>query len=182
MIFAYTIDKVIHGKKWQTRRLVKQDEQFERDRQRVIKMNMRIVYEVGKSYAVQPNRGKKSIARILLTGIRCERVEKINEEDAVAEGFPSRDAFINTWYSIHGKAANLKTFVWVLEFELCAIAAQELKELYDERHAKNRSPYYGNDVSSAIQGVSGTGLHSRDNKDWRMDTFVSNQLPLSVAR
>jgi len=180
MIFAHTFDKIVQGEKWQTRRLVKQDEKFDKECQRVMRMGKRIVYEVGKSYAVQPNRGKKAIARILLTKIRCDPVEAISEADAVAEGFSSRKAFIQTWYSIHGKTANLGQLVWVLEFERCAIAAQELKELYDRKHAKNRSSNYSYDLSSAVHELSGTDLYSGHNKIWRMGTPVSNQLSIST--
>ena len=174
MIFAYTVDKVVEGIKSQTRRLIKPNEQLDANQQRVISLNNRTVYEVGKSYAVQPGRGKKAVARIRLTGIRCETVANISDADAHAEGFLSRQAFIHTWYSIHGKTASLQQPVWVLEFELCAIAAPELKELYDNRRAKNRSAYHSHDLSPALKGLSGTNLYSRHNERWSMDTSVSN--------
>ncbi|MBL8157307.1 MAG: hypothetical protein JNM70_24255, partial [Anaerolineae bacterium] len=74
MIFAHTLDKVICGEKWQTRRLVKPGETFDADQRRVLKEGKRTLYEIGKSYAVQPNRGKKAVARIVLTGLRKEQV------------------------------------------------------------------------------------------------------------
>jgi hypothetical protein len=119
MIFAHTLDKVLRGEKWQTRRLVKPNEMLvQTDAQPYVKSGSRTVYQVGKSYAVQPGRGQKSVARILLTGLRKEAVNAISPEDALAEGFTSRDEFFATWLNIHGKNADLAQDVWVLEFRL----------------------------------------------------------------
>lgn len=122
MIFAHTLDKVLRGEKWQTRRLIKPNETlFQEDSNPYVKSGSRIVYQVGKSYAVQPNRGKKSVARIVLTGLRKEPVKAISAEDALAEGFTSRDEFFATWRTIHGKNADLAQEVWVLEFRLLGV-------------------------------------------------------------
>ncbi|MBZ0290671.1 MAG: hypothetical protein K8I30_23805 [Anaerolineae bacterium] len=118
MIFAHTLDKVICGEKWQTRRLVKPGETLDSAQIRVSNQSQRTVYEVGKSYAVQPNRGQKAVARILLTGLRREMVLSINDEDARAEGFPSKAEFVAAWQKIHGLKADLSREVWVLEFTL----------------------------------------------------------------
>lgn len=120
MIFAYTLDLVLSGEKWQTRRVIKADEQLTRmdDIVRVEIPGKRVVYEVGKSYAVQPGRGKHAVARIILTGIRREPVAAISERDAAAEGYRSREAFFKAWHAIHGDRANLQDDVWVLEFRL----------------------------------------------------------------
>lgn len=45
-----------------------------------------IVYQVGKTYAVQPGRGKPANGRIRVVDLREERVQDITEADAVAEG------------------------------------------------------------------------------------------------
>jgi len=126
MIFAHTLEAVLLGKKHQTRRIVKPNEVLvpEVGAYRVMS-GKRAVYQVGKNYAVQPNRGKKSVARILMTGIRHEPIAHISEADAIAEGFASRQAFINTWQAIHGKTTDLEQMVWVLEFRLCDILAEE---------------------------------------------------------
>lgn len=118
MIFAHTLAQVLNGQKSQTRRLVKPDEVFNPTHQRVIHAAKRTVYQVGKTYAVQPNRGKKSVARILLTGLRQETPATISEADALAEGFPSRAAFLEAWRKIHGQHADLNQPVWILEFAL----------------------------------------------------------------
>jgi hypothetical protein len=119
MIFAHTLDKVLAGQKRQTRRLVKPGETFE-EAAGTVKQNRRTLYQIGKTYAVQPNRGKPSAARIQLNGLRKETVAAIMDADAKAEGFDSRDEFISTWKHIHGKMADLQREVWVLEFTLCA--------------------------------------------------------------
>ncbi len=118
MIFAHTLDKILCGEKRQTRRLVKPGEHLTTKSGKAAVVAKRTVYEVGKTYAVQPNRGKKAVARILLTGLRREKILDISTADAVAEGFLSRDEFLKTWHNIHGAKADLLHEVWVLEFEL----------------------------------------------------------------
>jgi hypothetical protein len=41
---------------------------------------------IGKTYAVQPGRGKKQIVRIRILNIRQEHLQDITEADAIAEG------------------------------------------------------------------------------------------------
>jgi len=161
MIFAHTLDQVLGGQKQQTRRLVKFEESFENNRY-IIKANLRILYEIGKTYAVQPNRGKKSVARILITGIRKEQVSSITADDAKAEGFTSREDFLNTWRTIHGQDADLSREVWVFEFELCVTYDEGVKAFYADRNAKDQSPYYSEDLPRAVAEVSRIGVYSRD--------------------
>jgi hypothetical protein len=161
MIFAHTLEQVLCGEKWQTRRLVKANEQFIQTESLIrVEAGKRTVYQVGKTYAVQPNRGKKSVARILLTGLRKEVVDAISTNDALAEGFQSRDEFFTTWFGIHGEKADLKRQVWVLEFSLQVIIADEMKALYERYISKNRSIDNGYDLSAPIAGISGISLHS----------------------
>lgn len=117
MIFAYTLPQVLRGDKQQTRRLIKPGEQLAEDG-RAIQNGPRTVYRVGRAYAVQPSHRQKAVARILLTGLRKERVGAISEADARAEGFQSRDEFLAMWRVIHGEDADLNCEVWVFEFEL----------------------------------------------------------------
>lgn len=56
----------------------------------------RVKWKVGRTYAICPGRGKKTVGRILLTGIKCERVDAITEEDVKAEGL--RDVEGLWWY------------------------------------------------------------------------------------
>lgn len=159
MIFAHTLEKVLCGQKQQTRRLIKSGEKFEKNRY-IIKTNQRILYEVGKTYAVQPNRGKKSVARILITGIRQESVASITHTDAIAEGFRSREDFLNTWRAIHGQDADLSREVWVFEFELCSIIEEGIKALYADRNHQNQSLDYRQDLPRSLKEISGSGVYS----------------------
>jgi hypothetical protein len=120
VIYQYTWDKVIARQKTQTRRIVKPNESAIRGRYNKITSVMsgdRTKWRVGGSYAVQTGRGKGQIARVRLTCIRSERLSRIRQADAQAEGFASRQEFLQTWDTIHG-ANSREVRVWVLEFEL----------------------------------------------------------------
>lgn len=92
----------------------------------------RIKWQVGRTYAIQPGRGKKAIGRFLLTGIRREQLQAMSTSDATTEGTMPGGLYGQTcaltrfallWDSIHTKpgtrwADNPK--VWILEFERAA--------------------------------------------------------------
>lgn len=161
MIFQHTWKQVIDGTKKQTRRLVKPGEGFNAFPSGWIKdvrvypdlplphsMIGKIKWAVGRTYAVQPGRGQKSVGRIRITGIRQERVQDITFDDAVAEGITYSDdlfgrgvlipgyivsvdpprfsvtakgGYQQLWDSIHtrpGETWAENPSVWVLEFEL----------------------------------------------------------------
>lgn len=109
MIFQHTIDKVLSGEKTQTRRIVKPGEDNVRrysvySNQPAIETVVngdRVVYQIGKDYAVQPGRGKPAVARIRVTGLRREDVRTISDDDVKAEGFSSREEFLYAWVSMH---------------------------------------------------------------------------------
>lgn len=140
MIFQHTVEAVLNGTKTQTRRVVKenQDLWFD-DGNYVVYENGRVKYRVGQTYAVQPGRCKKAVARIRITDIRQEHLHDITAEDAVAEGialdlehFVNKDpvraakivaiiTFSNLWQSIHTKPGRRwedNPMVWVISFEL----------------------------------------------------------------
>lgn len=88
----------------------------------------RLKWEVGRTYAICPGRGKPSVGRIRLTGIRRERLHQIDDEAAIAEGvnphnaevlgYTPRAAFEEVWKEINGaKSWNDNPPVWVLTFE-----------------------------------------------------------------
>lgn len=52
----------------------------------LVRRNGRLLWEVGRTYAMKPGRTKKSVGRILLLGIRSEKVGDITKEDAIDEG------------------------------------------------------------------------------------------------
>jgi hypothetical protein len=120
VIYQYTWAKVIARQKTQTRRIVKPNESAIRGRYNKIISVMsgdRTKWRVGGSYAVQTGRGKGQIARVRLTRIRSERLSRIRQADAQAEGFASRQEFLQIWDTIHGPDSR-EVRVWVLEFEL----------------------------------------------------------------
>lgn len=119
MIFSSTFNKVMDGTKTQTRRPVK---------------NEKPPWETGKTYAVQPGRGKKSAGRLKVTKIRREKLIDISIVDCIAEGIETtpgeeegahvpehRERFAELWNSLYAKtdyAWSMNPEVWVLEFEL----------------------------------------------------------------
>jgi len=77
----------------------------------------------GYTYAVQPGRGKKAVGRIRITKIRQERLQEINSEDMIAEGFLNVFVFARIWDSLYRKPYRWEDDpeVWVLEFELLSV-------------------------------------------------------------
>lgn len=89
----------------------------------------RILYEVGKDYAVQPGRGKKAVGRIKIAEIRREKVQEISTEDCVREGADGSVGasgpgfhFKTIWDGLYGndpvKGWEANPEVWVISFEL----------------------------------------------------------------
>jgi len=92
----------------------------------------RVKWQVGRTYAVQPGRGKEAVGRIRLLSIRRERLQDIKTSDIVAEGVSPdesylgsanryRHPFVELWVSINAKKGARWTDdpeVWVLEFEV----------------------------------------------------------------
>lgn len=104
------IDKIREGQKTQTRRPVKSNERLLVGYQGRHFVDMaldgkdRRKWCVGKTYAIQPGRGKKAVGRILITKIREEDVRRICWNDALAEGFKSRIDFWLTWCEFYDPA------------------------------------------------------------------------------
>lgn len=53
-------------------------------------------------YGIQPGRGEKAIAHVLVTDVRRERLGDITDRDARAEGFRTREQFFAHWRDLHG--------------------------------------------------------------------------------
>jgi hypothetical protein len=147
MIFTPdSIQMIENGTKTQTRRPVKEHAEgtwMELGKiTEVVTSKASIKWGVGRTYAIQPGRGKKSVGRIKLTSIACERVCDITDEDAIKEGVEQmrykseiighkftikdhqysamggmpREAFLKGWKHLYPKS-DLNELVWALTFE-----------------------------------------------------------------
>ena len=74
-------------------------------------------YRAGRTYAVQPGRGQRQVARLRVLEVRREKLGDISQEDAGAEGFPGRETFLRYWQRIYGEVDH-DQLIWVLRFEL----------------------------------------------------------------
>src|SRR5690606_33116659 len=110
MIFQHTYKQVLNGTKSQTRRIQKPWQalmRFDRSGELFVcdTRTGRPQWAVGKTYAVQPGRGKSAIGRIRITGIREQDVREISDADVRAEGFAFKADFLNTWTQMHDMPA-----------------------------------------------------------------------------
>jgi hypothetical protein len=113
MIFQHTIDAVLNGTKTQTSRIVKGGDMESGYRSGstphcLLKCNIlsvhrnnRLLYHLDNTYAVQPGRGKKAVARIRILQIRLMDVRYISAQGAVDEGFIDIYAFLKVWCKMH---------------------------------------------------------------------------------
>lgn len=74
-------------------------------------------YKAGKTYAVQPGRGKKAIGRIRILSVRPETMTDLDDDEARLEGFANTREFVAKWLGIYGKGSWLD-IVWRIEFEV----------------------------------------------------------------
>ena len=141
---------IVEGLKTQTRRVVKSGEelrQWDVDTPMVYYVDDgwcghegpgpacypgRVKWVVGRTYAVQPGRGKPAVARIRITEIRREKLMNISHADAQAEGYegiyisdalPYADYtnFMDAWNAINrrkGTRWSDNPLVWALTFEV----------------------------------------------------------------
>ncbi len=108
MIFQATWQQVMDGTKTQTRRILRDPVEIEREAIpgamhsvcpiKAIRISGRLIEAVGRTRAVQPGRTKKGIARIEITGLRIEHVRDISEDDVIAEGMGLRSWDPGGWY------------------------------------------------------------------------------------
>lgn len=120
MLFQYTYEAIFDGRKTQTRRVRKPSDQavYGADGKiEAVLVNGREKWRVGKTYSIQPARGKPQIGRIRIVGLEAENVTDITESDARHEGSADKADFLRTWEKVNG-AANLDADVWVVKFEL----------------------------------------------------------------
>jgi len=128
MLFKpYLAEAILQGKKTQTRRLKKPTHSTVLKQGRIIAIyqNRRLLWRVGKTYAIQPGRGKKGIGRFHLLSIHQEPLQAITPADVTAEGLtaypdPTR-GFAGLWddiYTVPGTRWQDNPQVFVLTFEL----------------------------------------------------------------
>lgn len=147
------IDLIIAGRKTQTRRVCRVGEELQRDyatrdgyTTAVISANGRAKWAVGRTYAVQPERGSPGVwwgyrfdgrpvrshpenrwvndqkpLRIVITDIRQERLQDISEADAIAEGAQGVAEYADVWDAINTRPGDCwrdNPLVWALTFEV----------------------------------------------------------------
>lgn len=74
-------------------------------------------YVVGKDYAVQPGRGQRAIARILVTDVRREALGDLDTVCARREGFTDEWEFFDYWRLLYG-TVDYHMPVWAIGFHL----------------------------------------------------------------
>lgn len=89
-------------------------------------IDTRLMYRTGRTYAIQPGRGKPQVARLKLLNISREKVDEISLIDAKEEGFQSIDEFFSIWQFLYGKNwRKTHNECFVFEFELHKIVDQK---------------------------------------------------------
>lgn len=76
-------------------------------------------YKAGKTYAVQPGRGKKAVGHIRILSVKPQLMTDLDDDEARLEGFRNTGEFVAKWLAIYGKGSWLDA-VWRIEFELAA--------------------------------------------------------------
>jgi hypothetical protein len=64
----------------------------------------RLLYEVGKTYAIQPGRGKSGVGRLKIMRLRINDAREITQEEAREEGFDHAIDFLSVWAMMYDKA------------------------------------------------------------------------------
>lgn len=79
-------------------------------------------YQVGKDYAVQPGRGKSAIGRVRVVSIEERTPAMTTPAEAIAEGFESREAFLQYVADLyHAPIAEVENrWGFAIRFELLA--------------------------------------------------------------
>ena len=143
MLFEHTWKYVTSGQKTEQRRLVREGDYAVVDEadpnQPILKVIRtadagvpKVLYEVGKTYSVQPGLAKKTVGNIRITAIRRERLQDLSEanalkelpvtslEEGVSDAQWALKTFMGSWNVINSEPGlrwEDNPEVWVLEFE-----------------------------------------------------------------
>lgn len=163
MLFLHTWKYVISGQKTQNRRLVQEGDYAvvdEADPDRPILKVIRTadagvpkpLYEVGKTYSVQPGLAKKTVGNIRITAIRRERLQDLTEAEilkelpitSMAESVSDTQwalrTFMATWNIMNSEPGTRwedNPEVWVLEFEPALKAAPKKRSSFGKFSLKS---------------------------------------------
>jgi hypothetical protein len=124
MIFAADLaDKILAGKKTVTRRPRKVDPWTAGTGPGGGGRAEPCRYQVGRTYSIQPGRGKKGVGRIRILSVRMENLCDMDNHEARLEGFGTLRDFENRWLTLYPGAHWLDP-VWRIEFALVPAAAE----------------------------------------------------------
>ena len=71
-------------------------------------------WKVGKSYAVQPGRGKHAVGRITILRLWAEDAREISDVDVRAGGYADKIDFMRVWVKMHDLTLHRQEY-WGLE-------------------------------------------------------------------
>lgn len=138
MLFIHTFEKVLDGSKVATSRIVKPGDManaLTTGEIFAVTAGSRLVYALGKDYAVQPGRGKKAVGRVRITGIDRYDVRTITGAQARAEGFRDKYQFLLLWCEMHDPAFHKNWLLLcgedVAEYACPTIIRERPAALYD---------------------------------------------------
>lgn len=76
-------------------------------------------YKVGRTYAIQPGRGKKAVGRIRILSVELQPLSRISGRgEAQREGFAHAVDFLSYWAQLYNKRPGPWEMVHRIEFEL----------------------------------------------------------------
>lgn len=105
------VEKIRTHKKTETRRPARGE--FHSTSEEIRSAAGRLKWRCNKLYALQPGRGKKAVGIIRLRAIRLEHLQEITEAGIKAEGFASREEFIEVWRSLYpAEHKDTRAFAW----------------------------------------------------------------------
>lgn len=159
MLFEHTWKYVTSGQKTRTRRLVREGDYAVMDETDPNRPILQVIstadagvpkplYEVGKTYSVQPGLAKKTVGNIRLTAIHRERLQDLTEaeilkelpitsmEEGISDAQWALRTFMATWNIMNSEPGTRwedNPEVWVLEFEPALKATPKKRSSFPSR-------------------------------------------------